>query len=130
MKLLHDRATMMRALTETCDSTLAHLLANRIAALLQGEFDLIDQTEFLVVEQGDTEADIIREVGFSPLVEPIDGFRFGSPGFHPFWDWLIGHPGWWEMSVSFGSTFAYILFIQHGEGLEPELAALCAHYTQ
>lgn len=130
MKLLHDRAAMMRTQADTSDPALTQIIGKRIAALSQGEFNLIDATEILVVEQGDTEADIIREVGFSPLVDPVDGIRFGSPGFQPFWDWLIGHPGWWEMSVSFGSTFAYILFIQSADGIEPELAALCAHYTR
>lgn len=119
----------MRALINPSDPNLAHLLANRLAALSTGTFDLIDHTEIVIIEPGDTEADIIREVGFSPLVEPIDGIRFGQPGFQPFWDWLIRHLGWWELSISFGSTFAYILFIQDVNGIEPELAIFCARYA-
>jgi hypothetical protein len=125
MQHLYDRATMTRALTGNLDPALTARLASRIAALSQGEFDLVDDTEILIVETGDTENDIIRHVGFSPLVEPIDGHRFGQPGFQPFWDWLIQHPGWWELSVSFGSTFAYILLIQDAEGVLPELRAMC-----
>ena len=129
MRLLHDRATLMRALINPSDPTLAQLLSDRLAALSTGAFDLIDHTEIVIIEPGDTEADIIREVGFSPLVEPIDGIRFGSPGFHPFWDWLIGHPGWWEMSVSFGSTYALVLFIENAEGSLRELRELGRRYA-
>ena len=74
---LYDRATMAHALTLDLDPQLHRLLAERIAAL--GE-ELIDCTEYLIVELGDTEADIVRHIGFSPLVEPIDGARFGEPG--------------------------------------------------
>lgn len=129
MQLLHDRATMIRALTETHGSNLNHLLANRISALSGGELNLIDQTEILIVEPGDTEDDIVRHVGFSPLVEPIDGIRFDQPGFRPYWDWLIRHPEWWELSVSFGGGFAYILLINDADGVEPALARLCTKYT-
>ena len=58
------------------DPKLKALLAERIAALTE---DLIDYTEYVVVQAGDTEDDIIRLLGFSPLVEPIDGARFGTP---------------------------------------------------
>lgn len=129
MQLLHDRATMMRALSSTSDSTLARLLADRMAALSQGQFNLLNQTEILVVEPGDTEADIIHEVGFSPLVEPFDGIRFDEPGFQPYWDWLVPHDGWWEMCVSFGSTFAYIILIRDIPSRTSELTALCRQYT-
>ena len=44
------------------------VLADRVAALRTEFGDLTDHTEFLVVEPGDTEADIVRHVGFSPLV--------------------------------------------------------------
>lgn len=130
MQYLYDRATRAHALTSSRDETLTTLLANRIAALSHGEFNLIDQTEILVVEPRDREADIIRHVGFSPLVEPIDGVRFGQPNFHPFWDWLVQHQGWWEMCISFGSTFAYILFIKDGDGVEPALLTLCRCYAR
>jgi hypothetical protein len=122
---LYDRATMALALSRDLEPQLHRLLSARIAAL--GE-ELIDWTEYLVVEPGDTEDDIVRHVGFSPLVEPFDGIRFGEPGFHPHWDWLIKHIGWYEMSVSFGSTFAYGIFIQAASGTSPPLLQMCRHY--
>lgn len=126
--LLHDRASMRHALTLDLEPKLHALLMASIARLTAGEHDLIDWTEYLIVQPDDTESDIIRHVGFSPLVEPIEGTRFGMPGFQPFWDWLIDHAGWFELSISFGSTFAYILFIEDAEGLPPDLLALCRRY--
>lgn len=123
---LYDRATMAHALTLDLYPTLLRLLKDRIGAL--GEA-LFDWTEYLVVESGDTEADIIRHVGFSPLVEPIDGRRFGEPGFHPHWDWLTNQNGWFEMIVTFGSTFAYVLLIQDSEGVPSDITTLCRTYA-
>lgn len=127
---LYDRATMAHALTLDLDPELHRLLRERIASLRTEEYDLTDDTEFIVIQPGDSEDDLIRHVGFTPLTEPIDGIAYGQPGFHPHWDYLPRHPGWFEMILTFGSTFAYILFIQHADGIEPDLAALCAHYTQ
>ncbi|MHA6723806.1 hypothetical protein [Sphingomonas sp. RS2018] len=118
----YDRVTIAHALSLDLDPRLHKLLAVRIAAL---PGSLIDHTEYLVVEAGDTEADIVRHVGFSPLIEPIDGARFGEPGFHPFWDYLQDRNGWFEMIVTFGSTFAYVLLIQDAETRLPELLTMC-----
>lgn len=123
---LYDRDTMANALTLDLDPQLHTLLSARISALGK---ELIDYTEYLVIEPGDDEHDIIRHVGFSPLTEPIDGARFGGAGFHPHWDYLKRHHGWYEMIVSFGSTFAYVLLIHAGEGTLPALLQLCQHYA-
>lgn len=123
---LYDRATMAHALTLSLEPRLHRLLRARISAL---DEDLIDWTEYLVVQPGDTEGDIIRHVGFSPLVEPIDGIRFGDPAFEPRWDWLSNHSGWFELIFTFGSTFAYVLFVQDADGVEPSLRRLCRDHT-
>jgi hypothetical protein len=120
---LYDRATMAHALTLDLDPRLHILLKERIGAL--GE-DLIDQTEFLVVEPCDTEEDIVHHVGFSPLVEPIDGIRFGETGFNPHWDLLADRGGWFELIETFGSTFGYILLIADRND---ELGVLCHEFS-
>ena len=39
---------------------------------------LLDRTHILIIEPGDTEEGIAQEIGFSPLVNPMD---YGDPGF-------------------------------------------------
>lgn len=127
MILLHDRASMALALRRDLDPRLLVLLAERIAHA--NDRGLIDQTEFLVVEPGDREEDIAREVGFSPLVEPVDGARFGEPGFAPYWDLLADRGGWFELLVTFGSAFALILLVADADGVLPDLLALCRRHA-
>jgi hypothetical protein len=129
MITIYDRAAMARVLTLDLDPRLRRLLERRFASLVTIDGDLTDWTEFLIVQPGDGEADIVREVGFSPLAEPIDGGRFETDRFYPFWDQLTAHDGWYELTVSFGSAFAYVLFIQDTEGVLPELRLLCRAYA-
>ena len=119
---LYDRATIEGASTLSLDPELRELLAHRIAALDTRYGDLTDHSEFLIVEPGDSEADIVRRIGFSPLVDPIDGHRWPDPKFVPGWDILVHRDGWFEMVVTFGSTFAYILLISADND---SLGALC-----
>lgn len=118
----YDRATMAHALTLDVAPDLHGLLADRIGAL--GE-DLIDWTELLIVEPGDTEEQIVNIIGFSPLVSPIDGSRWPEPEFEPCWDWLADQCGCFEMIVTFGSTFACVLLIADQDGVPSDLRQMC-----
>ena len=127
MMLLHDRATMERALTLDLDPRLAAILRARVEHTLAA--GLADDTEILVVQAGDTEFSIAREVGFSPLVEPVDGLRYGAAGFEPYWDRLADLGGWFEVICTFGSTFALIVLVEDADGTLPELRAMCCEYA-
>jgi len=81
------------------------------------EGDLLDLTHIVVVKGCDTEETLKAELGFSPLVHPIDGTRFGQAGFHPYWDWLVDLGEWHEMIISIGNSgFAVIVLIERGSG--------------
>ncbi|MCU6453931.1 hypothetical protein LPN01_07560 [Sphingomonas sp. A2-49] len=124
---LYDRATMANALTLDLEPQLHRLLAQRIDSLTE---DLIDITEYLVIDPIlDTEADIVRHVGFSPLVDPIDGICFGEPDFHPAHDWLQDHGGYFELIVTFGSSFAYVLLIRDDVEVDHPLLLFCRRYA-
>ncbi len=128
---LYDRDTIARALTLSIDVRLRELLAERIAALQTQCGDLTDDTEFLIIEVNDTEDEIVRHVGFSPLVDPIDGQRWPDPNFQPGWDFLADRGGWFEMIVTFGSTFAYVLLIADADGTDLNLRSMCkAHLSK
>lgn len=129
MITIYDRASMARVMTLDLDPQLRRLLERRFATLRTPWGDLTDWTEWLILQPGDTEADIVRELGFSPLIEPIEGARFGSDGFQPFWNHLEFAEGHFVMTVSFGSTFAYVLLVPDGRGVLPELIELCRTYA-
>jgi hypothetical protein len=122
----YDRAGFARALTLDLDTNLHRLLAERIGTLTE---ELIDYTEYLVVQSGDTEADILRHIGLSPLIEPMEGTRYGELGFRPYWDWLEVHCGWFELIFTFGSDFAYVVFVENREGVPHDLLTLCQVYA-
>ncbi len=129
MLYIHDAETMDAALASDIDPELRSLLSVRKAALITPFGDLTDDTVLLVIQAGDTEAAIFDHLGQSPLVEPMDGIRFGSDGFDPHWAWLQDHGGWYEMILTYGSTFANVLLIQDVPGVLPELLAMCRRYA-
>jgi len=124
MLSLYDEATTKAALALPIDPDLRALLTTRIVHYAAA--GLTAATHILVIQPGDTESEIEREVGFYPTTNIINGVRSGSAAFHPFWDWLQDLGGWFEMVVTVGDTgFAYILLIQDTDGVDPELRNLC-----
>lgn len=84
---------------------------------------LADQTHITVVQAGDTEHDIEQELGWSPMVNPLSGERFGSRDFTPYWAWLQDLGGWYELLHPVGNSgFAYILLIEKQQG---EFSSMC-----
>ncbi len=124
MLSLYDMGLMLDALQRPLDPELHLLLADRIDDITA--CDLGELTHILVIEPGDSEADIIAEVGFSPLIERIDGTRHADPD----WDWAEAHNGWWELVYTVGNSgFAYILLVQDAEGVAPDLLDLCRRHA-
>jgi hypothetical protein len=130
MLSLYDEATTKAALALPIDPGLRALLTTRIVHYAAA--GLASATHILVIQPGDAQSDIEREIGFYPTTNVINGVRSGSLAFHPFWDWLQDLGGWFEMIVAVGhSGFAYILLIQDADGVDPELRNLChAHATK
>ena len=83
--------------------------------------DLANLTHILVIQPGDTEAQIIEAIGFSPLVSRMDGNRL-----QPDWDYLVQHAEWHELIYTVGNSgFAFIVFVERADGVLPEMLALC-----
>jgi hypothetical protein len=117
-------------------STIALLADNRLRSLLTERFeqltaawegiDLSDLTHFLIIQPGDTAADAERELGWSLLVNPVDGARFGQPDFTPSWEWIEDHGGWFEaVFILSDDGFGISLFVQDHPATDPELLAMC-----
>lgn len=129
MLSFHDAAAIAAApTTAPIDPTLKQLIADRVHDWTAT--DLLDLTHLAIVQVGDTEEAILEEVAFSPLINPLDGSRFGSKSFEPSWDWLEHHDRWFEMIVTVGNDgFAFVLFIQDSDGIDPKLRHLCQTYA-
>ena len=97
MILILDRPSAARALKRQLDQAVRAALEAEIALLTSGEHDLTDHTAILVVEPGDTEADVAREAGLSI---PLAG-----------WDHLSDRDGVWRAVITYGSTFATIILV-------------------
>jgi hypothetical protein len=125
---LYDRASIEAALSLRLDPKLRSLLEDRLKHYEAA--GLLDLTHLLIVQSADTDKDLMDEIGMSPLVNPLDGSRYGTSGFQPFWDMLQRHEGWFELIIAVGdSGFAYVLFIKDAES-ESELVGLCRTYAE
>lgn len=108
-------------------------LAPDLRALLLASFASVDpalehETEWLVIQPGDTEADIVRAIGLNPLIEPIDNLRY--PAFQQGgWDWIAQRGRYWLLAYSFGSSFGLQLLVEDADGVIPDLRALCREHS-
>lgn len=124
MLSLYDKSSNEAALRQPLEPALRALLTVRLDDARASE--LADLTHILVVQAGDSEDAICHEIGFSPLSHPIDGARYGSPDFNPYWSWLEAHSGWYELIVTVGdSGFAFIVLVERAAGVLPTLLAMC-----
>ncbi|MEH6790821.1 hypothetical protein [Parasphingorhabdus sp.] len=117
-------------------STIELLADNQLRSLLTERFDqltntwegidLSDLTHFLIIQPGDTTADAEHERGWSLLVNPVDGARFGDPAFTPSWEWIEDHGGWFEaVFIMSDDGFGITLFVQDHPETDAELLDLC-----
>ena len=84
-------------------------------------------THIAVIEPDDSEIIINQTLGFSPLINPLTGKRFGDDGFQPHWDWCTTYSGWWELIYTVGdSGFAFILYVPKGRSV---LGELCCRFA-
>lgn len=92
-------------------------------ARLQG---LESLTVLLVIQSDDTEADVVAELGFSPVINPITALRYDCPEFGPYWGWLTKAGRWFQLVHTISDDgFAFILLIEDAECKFPDLIAMC-----
>lgn len=132
MIALHSRVEIEDALQSSLDCRLRALISACIKQDIgSSTFDLMSFTSIVVAQPGDTETSIRRELGFSPLRNTWTGARFGTPKYEPCFDVLQPHPGFWEVIWTLGNDgFAFVLFVEDAEGVEPELLSLCRTYVR
>lgn len=119
---LPDIASLRAVLDQPLEPKLHNLLADRLSDTLHCGLEA--HTHVLVIEGHDTETQVIKAIGFSPLRSRIDD----KPG-EPDWDWIEAHDGWFELLYCVGNSgFAYILLIEDSDG--SEFAAACRKFAR
>ncbi len=126
---------IIRHLAETrivADPELRTLIEQTIAALSQdAPFDPDVLGYFLIVQPGDSLADIDAQLGFSILTNRWTGIRYDQPGYTPSFEILQEHAGYFELVfVLSDDGYGVELFVPKAAGVDPELLAMCIQFTQ
>lgn len=128
MLSLPDAAAIRAALHQPLQPRLHAILIDELATAKACE--LQDLTYILVIQPGDTEEAIKQEIGWSPLVNPIEEAKFETAGFAPYWVAVEDLGGWYELIHAVGNDgFAYILLIEDAAGVPAELLRMCRQYA-
>lgn len=126
MIILSDREALLRALDTGLPANLHALLANIV--MHAAEAGLLDLSFLVVVQCDDTDNAVAEEIGFSPLVDPIDGLRFDHPKFQPYWAHLDHQLGWYRLIHTVSDDgFAFVLLVDDQAG--NALAQMCHRFT-
>ncbi len=126
MLSLYDTVSMDFALSCPLDPFLKQLLLKRLDMLSEySDFDLSELAHFVIVEPGDTMTTIEVELGFSPLVNFVDGAKYGDADFTPSWEWMIAHGPWFEsVFARSDSGVGICLMVPNRPDVEPKLLEL------
>ncbi len=128
MLSLRTGAAVDRALSSDIDAELRQLLVKRVEQLNPyGADDIGELVHFLIVEPGDSIGAIEAELGFSPLVNFVDGSRYGDPDFTPSWEWIEQHGAWFEVVfVLSDNGFGCVLLVPTVSSKAGPLVDACA----
>lgn len=114
------------------DRHLRQLINQRIKEI--GEtcpWDADELGPFIVVEAGDTAADLETVMGFSILEGIFDQSRFGDDGFAPSFEFaeIIGEDLYELVYVINDGGYGYDIFIRNRPSIDPALLSFCQTYA-
>jgi len=114
------------------DPAVRRLVQRRWAEVINGQpYDLDTHGEMIVVQPGDNAADLEKRSGLPVFSNPFDDARFPDPEFVPVCEALEEHVACYEMVFIFSDDGAgTTLFIPKHHGVDPELLALCATFSE
>ena len=126
---VRDEASRARALKLPIDERLKRLLRER-RMQLGYDFDLTELAHFLIVQPADELPAIEQALGFSVLVNQVDGSRFGDEDFSPSSEWIADHGFCFEAVFIFeDSGFGHVVFIPKLPAVSAELIAFCGQHA-
>ena len=113
------------------DPVLRRLIEATMAALSEDyPYDPEVLGYFLIVEPGDTIAELDAQIGFSILANRWTGIRFDAPGYTQHFEVLEEHAGYFEMVfIVSDDGYSDLEVLIPKRGVAPELLAMCARYA-
>ncbi len=126
MQIIHDPVDAALI----ADLELRRLIQATVAALSEDyPYDPATMGYFLIVEPGDTVAELDAQIGFSILANKWTGIRFDQPGYTQHFEVLDEHAGYFELVFLIDdSGYGIEVFIPKNIDI-PELLAMCRRYA-
>ncbi len=94
------------------------------------EISVAGEVHFVIVQVGDSVAELERECGFPILTNMVDDTRYGDDGFTPCFEVLEEHDRCYEMVFILNDDgYGIDIFIPKVIGIDPELLAMCHAYA-
>ena len=132
MLSIKDSTAMQRALSGPIDPALKIILLDRLELLAEflGDWDLADLAHFHIVESGDSLDVIEKTLGFSPMVNFVDGACYPDHIFEPSWEHLVVRGTWYDFVFALSdSGFGINLLVPDRDGIDATLLELCRAYA-
>ncbi|RDV05954.1 hypothetical protein DXH95_00400 [Sphingorhabdus pulchriflava] len=117
MLSIHEDASLQKALQLPLPEPLRMLLQDR-RAMLGYDLPLRDMAQFVVVQAGDTLADVERETGLHIQLTMDD------PDYTPAWEWVIDHGLFYETVFILSDDGYGIALFALKAGIDPILRRL------
>jgi hypothetical protein len=130
MQILRDEEDFACALDSWPDQELVQLLRNRLAFYAEYEEPLAGLFKLILIEPGDTLADLDGEFNGGFLINHFSGRRFGDDGFRPCFETLEEHPTFYDMVFCEGDAgFGVEVIVPKTDGIDGRLLNLCAQFA-
>jgi hypothetical protein len=113
------------------DPAIRSLAEQRFVDICDGDdYDEDVHGFMIVVEAGDSVADLERESSCPILCSPYNALRFGDAAFRPCFEVLEEHEACYELVyVISDGGFGVVIFIPTAPVIDPELLSFCSAYA-
>ena len=130
MQILRDEEDFACALDSWPDQELVQLLQDRLAFYAEYEEPLADLYKLILIEPGDTLADLDVEFNGAFLINHYSGRRYGDSGFKPAFEVLEDYPGFYAMLFCEGDGgFGIEVIVPKASDIDAGLQSVCAQFA-
>ena len=130
MQILRDEEDFACALDSWPDQVLVQLLQIRLAFYAEYEEPLGDLFKMILVEPGDTLADLDGEFNGAFLINHYSSRRYGDLGFKPAFQVLEEYPGFYAILFCEGDGgFGIEVIVPKSSDIDARLLGLCAQFA-